>query len=55
VFIKILYAVLVLCMVAVGWAIVAGYFRIRRHMTGAGKAPAGQKAVAPEVEEEVRH
>jgi hypothetical protein len=54
VFIKILYAVLVLCMVAVGGAIVAGYFRIRRHMNGSGKAATGHEAAAPQVEQEVR-
>lgn len=35
--IKVLYVVLVLCTIALVGAVVAGYFKIRRHMRGAGK------------------
>lgn len=52
-FIKILYVVLVLCMGAVVGAVIAGYFRIRHHMNGAGKAPSQPNEVA-ELEHEIR-
>jgi hypothetical protein len=50
VFIKILYVVLVLCMVAVVGAVIAGYFRIRRHMSDSRKAA----KPSAEMEHEVR-
>jgi hypothetical protein len=37
VLIKVLYVVLVLCTIALVGAVVAGYFKIRRHMRGAGR------------------
>jgi hypothetical protein len=37
VLIKVLYVVLVLCTIALVGAVAAGYFKIRRHMRGAGK------------------
>ncbi len=39
--IKVLYVVLVLCTIALVGAVVAGYFKIRRHMRGAGKEAKG--------------
>ena len=53
VFIKILYLVLVLAVGAVLGAVVAGYFRIRRHMNGKGAVPVPPPAKTTEVEEEI--
>jgi hypothetical protein len=54
VFIKVLYAVLVVCVGAVVGAAIAGYFRIRRHMNRAGNAPAENPVTAPRIKEEIR-
>jgi len=53
VFIKILYVVLVLCVVAVVGAVVAGYLRIRRHMNASKAAPV-ETAQRAELEHELR-
>lgn len=52
-FIKVLYVVLVLCVGAVVGAVIAGYFRIRRHMNG-DHAHDSPEAPKIEVEQEIR-
>jgi uncharacterized protein YneF (UPF0154 family) len=49
VLIKILFLVLVVGMVAVVGAVIAGYFRVRRHMNGSSK---GSQAANPGLEHE---
>jgi len=53
VFIKVLYVVLVLCVAAVVGAVIAGYVRIRRHMSSHQvQTPETEKPA--EVEHEIR-
>jgi len=51
VFIKILYLVLVLCMGALVGAVIAAYFRIRRHMNRTSKP---SETTAPGLEHETK-
>jgi len=55
VFIKILYLVLLLCVGAVVGAVIAGYFRVRRHMNGSGKAALPETSETKQLEHEIRH